>query len=56
MLGVIPKDNSAYRLMQTPQHSQMGQVNWSTGETWGILICGAAVGVIATMLWNRYYK
>ncbi len=56
MLAAIPKGESAYKLLQAPQHQQLGHVDLRTGETWGILLSGAAVGVIAHLLWSRYYN
>ena len=66
-IGSIPKNDSAYRLMQAPQYagvrghkglgySGIGDVNWSTNEFWGTLLSGAVVGVMAVTLFNRYYK
>ena len=55
-LGAIPKSQDAYKILQAPQYSDMGDINWKTGETWGILISGCIVGVAALLLFNRYYK
>lgn len=55
-LGAIPKSNAAYKILQAPKFKDMGDVNWGTGETWGVLIGGAAIGLITVLLFNRYYK
>ena len=55
-LGAIPKSNAAYKILQAPQYQEMGDVNWKTGETWGVLISGAALGLVTVLLFNRYYK
>lgn len=55
-MGAIPKSNDAYSILQNPTYDNMGDVDWKTGETWGILFSGAIVGVAALMLFNRYYK
>ena len=55
-MGAIPKSDDAYRILQAPQYDNMGDINWSTGETWGILMSGAALGLLAITLFNRYYK
>ena len=52
----IPKDSSAYNLLQAPGYSRMGAIEWSSNEFWGTLISGAVVGVMAVTLFNRYYK
>ena len=54
--GAIPKNKSAYNILQSPQFKQMGDISWTTNETWGILLSGAAVGITAVTLFNRYYK
>ena len=36
-MGSIPKDHSAYKILQSPTYKDMGDVSWTTGETWGIL-------------------
>tara|TARA_B100001564_G_C20373320_1_gene548926 strand:- start:405 stop:617 length:213 start_codon:yes stop_codon:yes gene_type:complete len=55
-LGAIPKSDAAYKILQAPQYQEMGDVNWKTGETWGVLISGAALGLVTVLLFNRYYK
>ena len=55
-LGALPKDNSAYRILQSSTYKDMGDVNWTTGETWGILLSGVVVGVTVLTLFNTYYK
>jgi len=55
-LGRIPKSNSAYKILQAPKYKDMGDINWQTGETWGVLIGGAAIGLVTVLLFNRYYK
>jgi len=55
-LGAIPKSDAAYKILQAPQYQEMGDVNWQTGETWGVLISGAALGLVTVLLFNRYYK
>ena len=55
-LGAIPKSNTAFEILQDPQYDNMGDINWSTGETWGILFSGVVVGLAAMVLFNRYYK
>jgi len=34
----------------------VGDIQWKTGETWGVLIGGAALGMIAMTVWNRVTK
>jgi len=55
-LGAIPKGSSAYEILQQPQYKNMGDISWKTGETWGVLIGGVAVGLIGLTLFNRYYR
>jgi hypothetical protein len=55
-LGAIPKSDAAYKILQAPQYQEMGDVNWTTGETWGVLISGATLGLVTVLLFNRYYK
>jgi len=55
-LGAIPKCGDAYSILQNSEYENMGDVNWKTGETWGILFSGAIVGVAALYLFNRYYR
>lgn len=55
-LGAIPKSDAAYKILQAPKFKEMGDVNWDTGETWGVLIGGAAIGLVTVLLFNRYYK
>jgi hypothetical protein len=52
----IPKSNDAYKILQGPEYQNMGDISWKTGETWGILFSGVAVGLLALTLFNRYYK
>ncbi len=54
--GHIPRGDSAYKLLQNPKYSAMGDINWKTSETWGVLIAGTLVGVMSVTLFNRYYK
>lgn len=55
-MGAIPKSDAAYKILQGPKYKEMGDINWKTGETWGVLISGAVVGVATVLLFNRYYK
>ena len=55
-MGSIPKSNSAYKILQDKRYKDMGDISWTTGETWGVLISGAIVGVSVVLLFNRYYK
>ena len=55
-LGRIPKSNDAYKILQSPEFKDMGDIQWKTGETWGVLIGRAAIGLITVLLFNRYYK
>jgi hypothetical protein len=55
-IGAIPKSDAAFKILQDPQFENMGDVNWKTGETWGVLIAGGVVGVAVIVLFNRYYK
>lgn len=55
-LGAIPKGDAAFKILQDPSFNDMGDINWKTGETWGVLISGAFVGVSLILLFNRYYK
>ncbi len=52
----IPRGESARSLLQNPKYAEMGAINWSTSETWGVLISGSVVGVMSVLLFNRYYK
>ena len=49
-LGKIPKSQDAYKILQHDKYKDMGDINWSTGETWGVLISGAVVGVATVLL------
>jgi len=49
----IPKDDSAYRLLQAPGYSRMGSSPFGSTEFWGTLISVAAVGVLTVYLYNR---
>ena len=55
-LGKIPKSADAYKILQHDKYTDMGDINWSTGETWGVLISGAVVGVATVLLFNRMYR
>jgi hypothetical protein len=55
-MGTIPKGDAAFKILQDPEFDNIGDVNWKTGETWGVLISGAVVGVAVIVLFNRYYK
>lgn len=55
-MGAIPRGDSAYKILQDDNYKDMGDINWKTGETWGVLISGAIVGVSVVLLFNRYYK
>ena len=55
-LGAIPIGNSAYKILQDDKYKEMGDISWSAGETWGVLIGGAAIGLVTVLLFNRYYK
>ena len=40
-----------------PKFNQtVGDISWKTGETWGVLIGGIAIGMIALTAWNRATK
>ena len=54
-MGAIPKGDSAYQLLQAPQYENMGDINWTTNELYGILLSGAVLGVMAVILFNRKY-
>jgi len=55
-LGAIPIGNSAYKILQDDKYKDMGDIEWSTGETWGVLISGAVVGVATVLLFNRMFR
>jgi hypothetical protein len=55
-LGAIPKSDAAYKILQAPQYQEMGDIDWKTGDTWGVLIGGASLGLLTALLFNRYYK
>ena len=55
-LGAIPKSDAAYKILQAPQYQEMGDIEWKTGETWGVLISGCVVGVATVLLFNRMYR
>ena len=52
----IPRGNSASQLLQSPKYKDMGHIDWTAGETWGVLISGATVGVTSVLLFNRFYR
>tara|TARA_Y100000817_G_scaffold121889_1_gene95459 strand:- start:243 stop:458 length:216 start_codon:yes stop_codon:yes gene_type:complete len=54
-MGAIPKGDSAYQLLQAPQYENMGDINWTSNELYGILLSGAVLGVMAVILFNRKY-
>ena len=31
----------------------VGDINWKTGETWGVFIGGVSLGIIALTVWNN---
>lgn len=37
-------------------NKSVGDIQWKTGETWGVLIGGAALGMVAMTVWNRFTK
>jgi hypothetical protein len=37
-------------------NKSVGDIQWQTGETWGVLIGGIAIGMIALTAWNRATK
>ena len=39
-MGTIPMGDSAYKISQDDRYKEMGDINWTTGETWGVLISG----------------
>ena len=39
-LGRIPKSQDAYKILQHDKYKDMGDINWSTGETWESLLVG----------------
>ena len=55
-LGAIPRGNEAFKILQDDKYKDMGDINWSTGETWGVLISGCVVGVATVLLFNRMYR
>ena len=55
-MGSIPRGNSAMKILQSPTYRDMGDVNWKKGETWGILMSGAVVGITVAVLFYTYYK
>ena len=55
-LGAIPKSDAAFQILQEPPYDNMGDINWKTGETWGILFSGAIVGCSVLWLFNRMYN
>ena len=55
-LGRIPKGADSYKILQNDKYKDMGDINWSTGETWGVLISGCVVGVATVLLFNRMYR
>ena len=55
-LGAIPRSDAAFKILQDDKYQEMGDINWSAGETWGVLISGSVVGVAIVLLFNRYYR
>lgn len=55
-LGAIPKSDTAFKILQDDKYKDMGDISWSTGETWGVLISGCVVGVATVLLFNRMYR
>jgi len=49
----IPKNDSAYRLLQAPTYSRVGSVSVLDSGFWGTLISIAAVGLLTVTLFNR---
>ena len=49
-LGAIPKSDAAFKILQDDKYNDMGDISWSTGETWGVLISGCVVGVATVLL------
>jgi len=55
-LGAIPKSDAAYKILQGDKYKDMGDINWTTGETWGVLMYGSVFGVAMVLLFNRMYR
>ena len=55
-MGAIPKSNDAYKILQDDKYNEMGLIEWTAGETWGVLMYGSVFGVAMVLLFNRYYR
>jgi hypothetical protein len=55
-MGAIPRGDAAYKILQDDKYQEMGDINWTTGETWGVLMYGSVFGVALVLLFNRYYR
>ena len=52
----IPPPKSAFRRAMPKMDNRIGDINWKTGETWGILIGGMALGMMTLWAWNNVTK
>lgn len=52
----IPPPKSVFRRAMPRMDNRMGDINWKTGETWGILIGGMALGMLTLWAWNNVTK
>jgi hypothetical protein len=55
-MGAIPKSDAAYKILQDDKYNEMGRIEWTAGETWGVLMYGSVFGVAMVLLFNRYYR
>lgn len=49
----IPPPRKGLRKAMPKLNRAVGDIQWKTGETWGVLIGGMAIGMIALTVWNR---
>lgn len=55
-LGTIPIGNDAFKILQDDKYKEMGDISWTAGETWGVLMYGSVFGVALVLLFNRMYR
>tara|TARA_Y100000766_G_scaffold215990_1_gene187815 strand:+ start:139 stop:480 length:342 start_codon:yes stop_codon:yes gene_type:complete len=49
----IPPPRKGLRKAMPKFNRAVGDIQWKTGETWGVLIGGIAIGMVALSVWNR---
>lgn len=54
--AAIPPPKSPLRRAMPRMDNRLGDIDWKTGETWGILIGGMALGMMTLWAWNNVTK